>query len=133
MAFGTFLKCLMVFVFFNFITFLLGLTPMLFLSPITLIATFGIIAGVLIVTSLIPLINGGSSQLTWIGKTILMVSILFSINIPFFGSVGFGLCSNLMLLGTPDIHSVFALPYYGFLVLGLLALTSVFMGSGGGD
>ncbi len=123
--------CTGVLILFNFIAFLLGFNPSFF-NPLSLIANFVVIGGLIALTALIPLINGGSSQITWIGKVGLMISILFSVNIIGF-NLGLGLCSNLMNLGVADINNILCLPYYFFLGLGIMALISGVMSLGGGE
>jgi hypothetical protein len=128
---GAFTYCTGILIIFNFITFLLGLNP-LFLSPASIIANFTIIGGIIALTALIPFINGGSFQITWIGKVALMISLLFAVNILGF-NLGLGLVTNLMMLGSSDINNISCLVFYFPLLIGILALISGIMSLGGGD
>ncbi len=132
----TFLSCMGVLVFFNLVSFILGVTPT-FLDIASLLITFVSLGIIIVVTSQIPFLNSGSGSVRWFLTTIIIICILFSISFNVIGytlTVGIGLCTSLMGLGVADINNIMCLPYYFFLTIGIIALISGIMAmNSGGD
>jgi len=119
----TFIGATAILLIFNLIFYVLGSLPTVF-SIGDLLVTFLLIGAVILTSSVIPYINAGAPSVKWFGGTILLLCMLIAFPIhvwPYDFNIGFGLATNLISLGTPDINNLNCIPFYFFLMIGLIA------------